>query len=161
MSRLVYKDLHLKSSSAYLQVRPAFARAACGILGLNPFKLPQDAVLSFAMAQHQRLGSNSCFFGMNEDLVQRIVDAASIFDTGKSSWARRKMNKKRSALARAHTLFFSLALFLSFDLSLSLALAVALSLALALAVAVALSLERALLPPSFFPLPLPPPLGIP
>ena len=113
------------------------------------------------MAQHKRLGSNSCFCGLNEDLVQRIVDAASIFDTGKSSWARRKMNKKRSALARAHTLFFSLALFLSFDLSLSLALAVALSLALALAVAVALSLERALLPPSFFPLPLPPPLGIP
>ena len=103
------------------------------------------------MAQHQRLGSNSCFCGLNEDLVQRIVDAASIFDTGKSSWARRKMNKKRSALARAHTLFFSLALFLSFDLSLS----------LALAVAVALSLERALLPPYFFPLPLPPPLGIP
>ena len=93
MSGLVYKDLHLKSSSAYLQVRPAFARAACGILGLNPFKLPQDAVLSFAMAQHPRLGSKSCFCGLNEDLVQRIVDAAEIFDACKSSWARHTMKK--------------------------------------------------------------------
>ena len=104
------------------------------------------------MAQHPRLGSKSCFCGLNEDLVQRIADAAEIFDACKSSWARHKMNKKRSALARALSLFFSLSLFLSFDLPLSLALAVALSLALALALAlaVALSLERALLLPFFF-----------
>ena len=61
--------------------RPAFARAACAILGLNPFELSNDLVIAFAMSQHSRLGSESTVKSLSSDLILKITrEHASAMD---------------------------------------------------------------------------------
>jgi hypothetical protein len=61
-------------------VRPAFSRAVCAVLNLNPFELPSENCLSFLMAQHIKLGGSSSAFGLPTDVLQKIFNAVKAFD---------------------------------------------------------------------------------
>lgn len=41
------------------ELQPAFARAACAVLGLNPLALPVEKILALSMLAHHRLGALS------------------------------------------------------------------------------------------------------
>jgi hypothetical protein len=46
----------------------------------NPFELPKEMQLGFAMAQHKRLGTDSPWLGLPCDVIVRIVESAAGLD---------------------------------------------------------------------------------